>query len=91
MGLGEMDKATVDTIRNAAANAAKKSVGIKAKTAALALHNAFGRRLDLSAVGKAYGEGAYFGGYIYDEFVTESKDGRLSSLKVEVGDPDSEK
>jgi leucyl aminopeptidase len=91
VGLGAKDKATVDTIRNATANAAKKSVGIKAKTAALALHNAFGKRFDLSEVGKAYGEGAYFGSYIYDEFVTESKDGRLSSLKVEVVEPDSGK
>jgi len=88
VGLGEKDKATVDTIRKATANAAKKSVEIKAKTVALALHNAFGRRFDLSAVGKACGEGTYFGSYIYDEFVTESKDGRLSSLKVEVVDPD---
>ena len=91
VGLGEKDKATIDTIRNAAANAAKRAVEIKAKTAAFALHNAFGKRLDLSAIGKAYGEGTYFGSYIYDEFVTESKDGRLSSLKVEVIDPDSEK
>jgi len=88
VGLGEKDKATVDTIRKAAANAAKKSVEIKAKTVALALHNAFGRRFDLSAVGKACGEGTYFGSYIYDEFVTENKDGRLSSLKVEMIDPD---
>ncbi len=91
MGLGEKEKATLDTIRKAAANAARKSVEVKAKTVALALHNAFGRRFDLSAVGQACGEGTYFGGYIYDEFVTESKDGRLGSLKVELIDSDSEK
>jgi leucyl aminopeptidase len=35
------------------------------------------------------GEGAYFGSYRYDEFVTESEDGRLGSLGVEVIDSDS--
>jgi len=88
VGLGEKDKATLDTIRKATAHAAKKSVEIKAKTVALALHNAFGRRFDLSAVGRASGEGAYFGSYQYDEYVTESQNGRLDSLKVELIEPD---
>ena len=91
VGLGEKDKATLDTLRKAAANAAKKSVEIKAKTVALALHNAFGKRFDLSAVGRACGEGTYFGSYIYDEYVTDSQNGRLGSLKVEVIEPDSGK
>jgi leucyl aminopeptidase len=91
LGLGEKEKATLDTIRKASANAAKKAVEIKAKSVGFALHNAFGRRFDLSAVGKACGEGAYYGSFIYDEFVTESKDGRLSSLKVELIEPDSQK
>ncbi|MBN2181666.1 MAG: leucyl aminopeptidase [Sedimentisphaerales bacterium] len=91
MGLGEKDKATLDTIRKAAANAAKKAVEMKAKSVALALHNSFGKRFDLFAVGKAYGEGVYFGAYVYDEYVTESKDGRLSSLRVEIVDPDAAK
>ncbi len=88
LGLDEKEKATLDTIRKAAANAAKKSVEIKAKTVSLALHNAFGRRFDLSAVGQACGEGIYFGSFIYDEFVTESVDGRLDSLRVELVEPD---
>ena len=53
LGLGEKEKATLDTIRKASANAAKKAVEIKAKSVGFALHNAFGRRFDLSAVGKA--------------------------------------
>jgi leucyl aminopeptidase len=89
VGLGEKDKATLDTIRKATANAAKKSVEIKAKTIALALHSAFGRRFDLSEVGRACGEGTYYGSYQYDEFVTESNNGRLDSLKVELIEPDS--
>lgn len=91
VGLGEKKKATLDTIRKAAANAANKSVQIKAKTSSFALHKAFGGRFDLSAMGGAIAEGTYFGSYRYDEFVTESEDGRSDSLKVEVVDSDSNK
>ena len=91
VGLGEKKKATLDTIRNAAANAAKKSVELKAKTMSLALHKAFGGRFDLSAMGQACGEGTYFGSYRYDEFITENENGRLGSLKVELIDSDSAK
>lgn len=91
VGLGEKKKVTLDTVRKATANAVKKSVEVKAKTISLALHKAFGGRFDLSAMGQACGEGTYFGSYRYDEFVTESEDGRLDSLKVELIDPDSTK
>jgi len=91
LGLGEKKKATLDTVRNAAANAAKTSVELKARTMSLALHNAFGGKFDLSAMGQACGEGTYFGSYRYDEFVTENENGRLGSLKVALIDPDSVK
>jgi leucyl aminopeptidase len=82
VGLGEKKKATLDTLRKAASNAAKKSVEMKIETISLALHKAFGGRFDLSAMGQACAEGAYFGSYCYDEFVTESENGRADSLKV---------
>ncbi len=91
VGLGERKKSTLDTVRKAAANAAKKSVEMKVETISLALHRAFEGRFDLPAMGQAMAEGAYFGSYRYDEFVTESEDGRLSSLSVEVIDSDSAK
>ncbi len=91
VGLGEQKKATLDTARKAAANAAKRAVAIKAKTLSLALHRAFGRRLEPAAMGRAMAEGAYFGSYLYDEFVTESEDGRLRALKVELIDADAAK
>lgn len=91
VGLGEKKKAILDTIRNAAAHAAKRSVELRAKTMSLALHNAFGRQFDLSAMGHACGEGTYFGSYRYDEFITENDNGRLDSLKVSLIDPDSTK
>jgi leucyl aminopeptidase len=91
VGLGEKKKATMDTVRNAAANAAKTAVELKAKTMSLALHAAFGRQFDLSVMARALGEGACFGSYRYDEFITENENGRLGSLIVELIDPDSAK
>jgi len=91
VGLGEKKKATLDTLRKAASNAAKKSVEMKIETISLALHKAFGGRFDLSAMGRAVAEGAYFGSYRYDEFVTDNENGRADSLKVEVIDSDSAK
>jgi len=91
LGLGEKQKLTLDTVRNAAANAAKTSVELKAKTMSLALHNAFGSRFDLSDIGRICGEGIYSGSFRYDEFITDNGNGRLGSLKVVLIDPDSAK
>jgi leucyl aminopeptidase len=91
VGLGEKKKATLDTVRKAAANAAKKSVEMKADGLGLALHKAFAGRFDLPAMGRAMAEGTYFGSYRYDEFVTESENGRPERLKVEVIDSDAAK
>jgi leucyl aminopeptidase len=86
VGLGEKKKATPETIRKAAAYTAKKSVEMKAKTVGLGLHSAFKAKLDLVEMGQACAEGACFGSYRYDEFVTENGNGRLGSLKVELID-----
>jgi leucyl aminopeptidase len=91
VGLGEKKKSEPDTIRKAASSAAKKSVEMKIETISLALHNAFGRRFDLSAMGRAIAEGTYLGSYRYDEFVTDEENGRAESLKVKVVDSDSAK
>lgn len=90
IGFGEKNKATLDTLRKAAAHAAKKSVETNAQTVSLALHKAFSR-LDASMMGQACAEGTYSGSYRYDEYITESENGRLDSLKVELIDPDSVK
>jgi len=89
VGLGDKKKATVDTVRKAAANTAKKTVEMKLKTVALALHRAFAERFDPVAMGRACAEGIYFGSYCYDEFVTETDNGRLNSLKAQLIEPDS--
>jgi len=91
VGLGERKKATSDTIRDAAALAASKAVELKAGRAVLALHNGFGRRPDAAGLGRAIAEGAHFGSYRYDEFVTKSEDGRLKELVAVVADANAAK
>jgi leucyl aminopeptidase len=91
IGLGEKKKATLDTLRKATSVVAKKAVEVKAKKLSLALHNALEERFDLSSVGQVYAEGTYYGSYRYDEFITESEDGRLNLLQVELIDSDSSK
>ena len=86
VGLGEKKKAGLDTARKAAANAANTAVNMKIKNLGLCLHRAFGGRVDLSDVGRATAEGAFFGSYRYDEFVTGEEDGRAKLLNVEVVD-----
>jgi len=88
VGLGEKKKATLDTVRSAAALSANKAVEMKIKNVSVALHRAFGARFDTSAMARACAEGVYFGSYRYDEFVTGTENGRLGSLEVELIDPD---
>jgi leucyl aminopeptidase len=91
VGLGEQKKATIDTIRKAAALAANKAVGMKVKTLALALHRPFGARFDSGLLAQAIAEGVYYGSFRYDEYVTSEEDGRTDSLTVEVIDNDASK
>jgi leucyl aminopeptidase len=86
IGLGEKEKVTLETIRKAAATAANQAVNMKLQTLSLALHEGAGETLDVGAMGQAMAEGAYFGSYRYDEFVTDTSNGRRGSLKVEVVD-----
>ncbi|MCX5643437.1 MAG: leucyl aminopeptidase [Phycisphaerae bacterium] len=89
LGLGEQKRATLDTIRRAAAAAANRAVDMKVKRIALALHRSFGDRLDAAAMGRAMAEGVYLGSYRYDEYVAENGNGRLGSLDVQIVDPDA--
>ena len=91
VGLGEKKKAGIDSLRRAAANAANKAVTMKVETLGLGIHRAFGGRFDLDTMGRVMAEGTYFGSYRYDEFVTESENGRRDSLTVELIEPDSNK
>jgi len=89
VGLGEKKKVTLDSVRRAAALAARKAVDIKAASLALGLHKVLGRRFDVSRTAAAMAEGAYYGSYRYDEFVGEDENGRLGRLEVEIIDSES--
>jgi leucyl aminopeptidase len=86
IGLGEQKKATLDTLRRAAASAANKAVNMKVKRLSLALHGAFEGKYEPAAIGKAMAEGVYLGSLRYDEYVTQTQNGRLASLHVEIVD-----
>jgi leucyl aminopeptidase len=88
LGLGERKKATLETIRRAAAAAAGRAVDLKVQRIALALHRAFGEGFEAAALGRAMAEGAYLGSYRYDEYVSENGNGRLGALDVEIVDPE---
>ncbi len=90
VGLGDRKKVTADTLRQAAAMAAKEAVGVKAKRAVLMLHQEVkGRKLDGAKVGQAIAEGAYFGSYRYDEYVSDGENGRRKAISVIIGDSDA--
>ena len=86
IGLGEQKKATLDTLRKAAGCAANKAVGMKIKKLSLALHGAFEDKHELSMIGRVIAEGVHLGSHRYDEYVTQTQNGRLASLHVEVVD-----
>jgi leucyl aminopeptidase len=87
IGLGEKKDITADTIRKAAAMAASKAVALRAKNVALAIHQDMtSKKLDLTALGQAVTEGAFFGGYRYDEYKAKDKEGRLKALSVNIID-----
>ena len=55
VGLGEQKKATIDTIRQAAAFAANKAVGMKVRKMAVAIHTCFWRKVRAGASGAGDG------------------------------------
>ncbi|MBN2457484.1 MAG: leucyl aminopeptidase [Sedimentisphaerales bacterium] len=85
-GLGEKKKATLDTLRKAAANVANKAVGMKLGKVSLALHRAFGGRFGFAAMAGSIAEGTHFGCYRYDEFVTADENSRPDLVEVELID-----
>lgn len=91
VGLGEQKKATIDTVRKAAALAANKAVGMKLKSMAIAIHKAFGAKFDLGLMAQAIAEGVYYGSYRYDEYITSDENGRAETLGVEIIDSESAK
>jgi leucyl aminopeptidase len=89
VGLGEQGKATLDTLRKAAAIAASRAVDLKVKHVSLALHRPFVGKLEAAAMGRALAEGVYLGSYRYDEYVSDVENNRLTVLDAQIVDPDA--
>lgn len=91
LGLGKRKEFKALILRNASALAATKAVDHKAKTLLLSLHNDIPETADLNTqqIGQIVIEGACFGAYRYDEFVTDKDDKRPTSLKVIVPETDA--
>ena len=85
VGLGKRKDADADSLRKAAAVAGKRAVAAKIEQLSLALHKATAR-VKPQAAGQAMVEGAYFGSYRYDEYVTGGENERPAELAVCVAD-----
>ena len=87
VGLGEKEKASLNTVRKAALVAANRAVDLKAGNIVLAVHQTLaGKRLRPVDMGRVLAEGAYCGGYRYDEFITSTENGRPKKLAVTIVD-----
>jgi leucyl aminopeptidase len=91
VGLGDLQSIELDALRKAAALAAGKAMGLRVRTLTVLLHTGLGRSFEDAAVGRAIAEGACFGGYRYDEYVTAGDPERPTELKVEILEPDRAK
>ena len=81
IGFGEKEKADMETFRQAAAKAAFEAVNIKAKKLAVVLHYDESDT-DYEKLGQMMTEAIHFGGYRYDEFITQKKDDANISLSA---------
>jgi len=89
VGLGERGSATLDTLRKAVATAACRAVDLKVGQISLALHRPLADRFNAPDMGRAIAEGVYYGGYRYDEYITESENGRPGRLEAQIVDSDA--
>lgn len=82
IGLGKFKDAQADTFRKACAKAVSKAVDIKAVSIFIACFENLSSKLDAKDIAQAGSEGAFLGGYRYDEFITSDKNRKSGSLKV---------
>ncbi len=86
VGLGEKKKATMETVRTAVMTAASKAVEVKAKTAAIAIHQdfPFERLVRADQIAQMVAEAALFGAYRWDEYLPQDDDGRPEKITVTI-------
>ena len=91
VGLGKRNEVKPDVLHKAASLATTKAVELKAKSVLLCLHGDVPEtaELDAAATGQAITEGALFGAYRYDEFITDKNSKRPVSVKATIVDADA--
>ena len=85
VGLGKRKDVTADVLRKASAAAMTKSVDLKAKSVVLSLH-ADAAKVDSVEAGQAVTEGACFGAFRYDEYMSEAAKKRPAKIKATIVD-----
>lgn len=89
VGLGDPDLLGPDQFRKAAAVAGSVASSVNATSLGLAIHHGSKANLDPEVLGRALAEGASYGAYRYDEFVTGPAEGRRASrMTVILIEPD---
>lgn len=88
VGLGKRGEVKVDGLRKAAALAATKTVDVKAGKLAIALHADLAGEANIrpEQAGQAMTEGAIFGAFRYDEYITDKNSKRPAKLNVTILD-----
>jgi len=91
VGLGKEEDFQTDTLRKAAGLAATKAVDLKAKTLLLSLHSDIdtGAKTDLAEAGQTIAEGACFGAFRYDEYMSDAKEKRPAKIVMRLVDSDA--
>ncbi|MCI0498496.1 MAG: leucyl aminopeptidase [Planctomycetales bacterium] len=90
VGLGKRTAVTANTLRKAATAAAGKAVDINAASLVMCLHSDIPATAKLNPVqaGQAIAEGACFGAFRYDEYITAPAKKRPARLKAVIADAD---
>jgi leucyl aminopeptidase len=81
VGFGEQKKASMDTFRQTAAKAAFEAVNVKAKKLAVLLHYDE-KNTDFEKLGQVITEAIHFGGYRYNEFLTQKPGESVTSFSA---------
>ncbi len=91
VGLGKRKEFKPEVLRKAASLAASKAVSLKGNSVFLSLHTDIptSTKLDAEQTGRILAEGACFGAYRYDEFISDKNAKRPVRIKVSVIDSDA--
>ncbi|MHC4782102.1 MAG: leucyl aminopeptidase [Planctomycetota bacterium] len=88
LGLGKRKDLTAEILRKGVSTATSKAVELKAKSVLLSLHADIPAsvKLDARQVGQILAEGACFGAYRYDEFITDKNSKSPARIKAVIAD-----